>query len=117
MQVETGSSCPFCKSSVVALIESKPITHPSLIPIGPHSGSYYYKVISFYCKNQDCCVTFKHPPGKPNAETEILKKLKEQEKEVEMGTIAHLGTKELEKINTILRSEWPNPNHLPEPPK
>jgi DNA-directed RNA polymerase subunit RPC12/RpoP len=70
-QHETGVSCPHCAGMIVAEVKSVSDTPRELIPIGPGTWRYYYNMVtSFHCS--ECQTEFRHPPGKPDAEKEIL---------------------------------------------
>ncbi len=81
MSHDTGVLCTICKkANIVAEVEDEPIESPALIPIGPGSQSYYRKKVKcFHCSDPLCLMMFFHPPGKPDAEKEILAKIAQQE--------------------------------------
>lgn len=73
---EVGVECPLCKKGqIVAEVNSVTNTPTMLMPLGPASRDHYREVVTgFHCSA--CQVMFYQPPGKPNAATEILKKIR-----------------------------------------
>jgi hypothetical protein len=46
-----------------------------------HEGRPNHYEITFACSNVDCAVTFRHPPGMPNAKQEIYDELQRQDEQ------------------------------------
>lgn len=78
-QIDTNVLCPLCKiAMIVAEVGSEPTVSETEIPVGPAARDYYKTTMfGFHCSNIDCQVMFHHPPGRPNAASEILSSLPE----------------------------------------
>ncbi|GEM_PF-5420904 len=70
-QVKTGVKCVVCKEAeIVAEVES--VASREDMPVGPISKDYFDHEVTFHCSGENCAVLYYHPPGQPNAATEIL---------------------------------------------
>lgn len=116
MQVDTGSLCPFCKSAVVAEVDSVPTESPSLIPVGPCSKGYYRKIItSFHCNNPNCYISFYRPPRELiNSVSRILERIQTEE-DVENAPPQPKFSDE--EIREWARKAGLDPDNPPKPPE
>jgi hypothetical protein len=78
--IDTGIKCRVCsKGNVIAEIDSVPLASEMDIPVGPGSVNYYRKEVKFHCGK--CGVAYHHPPGKPEAASEIFSEISMREAE------------------------------------
>jgi hypothetical protein len=78
--IDTEVRCRVCNNgNVIAEIESVPLASEMDIPIGPGSVNYYRKEVKFHCG--ECGVAYHHPPGKPDAASEIFSEMMMREEE------------------------------------
>lgn len=101
-QFHTGALCPVCKrGTIVAEVDSVATVSMREMPIGPGSTNYYAtKITSFHCEL--CQVLFHHPPGQPNASSEILEKIRVEQ---ENARNTQLSAKDRRRIDKLLRSD------------
>jgi hypothetical protein len=72
-RVDTGTHCVVCHKEIVATVGTTWDVSRGERIIGPGSRNQMSeKVLSFHCSNVDCGLRYEHPPGHPNAVTEIL---------------------------------------------
>jgi hypothetical protein len=78
--IDTGVQCRVCsEGKVIAEINFIPTVSEMDMPVGPESASYYRKVVKFHCG--ECGVAYHHPPGKPDAASDILSEISMREEE------------------------------------
>lgn len=78
--IDTGVRCRSCHNgTIVAEVNSVPTVSEMDIPIGPGSVNYYRTEVEFYCV--ECGVAYHHPPGKPDAASEIIDKIRREKEE------------------------------------
>ncbi len=116
-RIKTGVKCRVCQTGEVeAVIDQVQIRFDLDMIIG---GQNYREEITFSCGNEDCAVSYRHPPSRPNAVSEIFaerSRLKELVKSRPIREALESATREL-LIKSMLDKMRPIPENASEETK
>jgi len=70
-----------CGGSVVSDVKNIPLHGPLDMPFGPINENDYRLEVKFWCSK--CGVSYKHPPGQPEAEDQLLTEERDRIAEVQ----------------------------------
>lgn len=80
---DTGAKCPICANPVMGEVKAVPRYSLYHMPMGPINEANYELVVSFWCSNPQCAISFLLPPGQPDAKARLLAEERERIAEVQ----------------------------------